>query len=429
MDSADFDALEEKARARLSPAAYAFAAAGADDEITAADNVAAWRRLRLRPRMLNDLTKIDTGVEVLGQRLETPIMVAPFGRHKLFHPEGEHATARGAAAAGALFVLPTTSTVSMEDVAAQSDAALASEASSQRGDSKVRAPDTRPEPGSTARAALASEASSQRGDSKVRAHSASEDARERADDTRPEPGSTARAAPRWFQLYLPPDRALTESLIDRAAAASFGAIVLTVDQPVYGSSPRAARAPLVPSPEIRNANLPGQPIAQNAYKAGYTGTVTSPATWRDLEWLAQRSKVDVVVKGVLRGDDAVRCIEAGAKAIIVSNHGGRHLDSALATADALAEVADVVHGRAELYVDGGIRRGSDIVKALALGARAVLVARPVIWGLALDGSEGVRAVLDHLRTELLRTMALCGVARLDQINRNIVAAGRYLDTF
>ncbi len=399
MDSADFDALEEKARARLSPAAYAFAAAGADDEITAADNVAAWRRLRLRPRMLNDLTKIDTGVEVLGRRLETPIMVAPFGRHKLFHPEGEHATARGAAAAGALFVLPTTSTVSMEDVAAESDAALASEASGQRGDFKVRA------------------------------HSASEDARERADDTRPEPGSTARAAPRWFQLYLPPDRALAESLIDRAAAASFGAIVLTVDQPVYGSSPRAARAPLVPSPDIRNANLPGQPIAQNSYKPGYTGTVTSPATWRDLEWLVQRSKVDVVVKGVLRGDDAVRCIEAGAKAIIVSNHGGRHLDSALATVDALAEVADAVHGRVELYVDGGIRRGSDIVKALALGARAVLVARPVVWGLALDGSEGVRAVLDHLRDELLRTMALCGVARLDQLNRSIVAGGRYLDTF
>src|SRR5712691_318803 len=358
LDSADFDALEEKARAKLSPAAYAFAAAGADDEITAADNVAAWRRLRLRPRVLNDITKIDTSVEVLRRRLETPIMVAPFGRHKLFHPEGERATARGAAAAGAVFVLPTTSTVSMEDVAAES-----------------------------------------------------------------------AAAPRWFQLYLPPDRALTESLIDRAAAASFGAIVLTVDQPVYGSSPRAARTPLAPSPDIRNANLPGQPIAQNAYKAGYTGTVTSPATWRDLEWLVQRSKVDVVVKGVLRGDDAVRCIEAGAKAIIVSNHGGRHLDSALASADALAEVADAVHGRAELYVDGGIRRGSDIVKALALGARAVLVARPLIWGLALDGSEGVRAVLDHLRAELLRTMALCGVARLDQLNRSIVAAGRYLDTF
>ena len=353
MDSVDFDALEEKARAKLPPGAYAFAAAGADDEITLAENLAAWRRLRLRPHMLNDITRIDTGVTVLGARLDTPIMVAPFGRHMLFHPEGERATARGAAAAGAVFVLPTTSTVSIEDVAAEHD-------------SKV-------------------------------------------------------TAPRWFQLYLPPDRALTESLIDRAAAAGFSAIVLTVDQPVYGSSPRAARAPLKPSPDIRNANLPGQPIAQNAYKPDYSGRVTFPATWRDLEWLVQRSSIDVLVKGVLRGDDALRCVEAGAKAVVVSNHGGRHLDASTATADALPEIAAAVARKAEVYVDGGIRRGTDIVKALALGARAVLVARPVIWGLALDGADGVRAVLDHLRAELVRSMALCGTARLDEITPDLVA--------
>jgi 4-hydroxymandelate oxidase len=287
---------------------------------------------------------------VLGRKLKTPIMIAPFGRHKLFHPEGERATARGAAAAGAVFVLPTTSTISIEDVAT-------------------------------------------------------------------EPGK----APRWFQLYLPPDRKLTEDLIDRAAAAGFGAVVLTVDQPVYGSSPRAARSPLAPSPEIRNANLPGQPIAQNSYKPDYSGRVTFPATWRDLEWLVQRSKLDVVVKGVLRGGDAMRCVEAGAKAIIVSNHGGRHLDGVLATADALDEIVDAVDGAAEVYVDGGIRRGTDIVKALALGARAVLVARPVVWGLALDGAEGVRAVLDHLNAELIRTMALCGVAGMDKISGDLLA--------
>ena len=349
MDSADFDALEDKARAKLSPGAYAFAVAGADDEITLADNIAAWRRLRLRPRVLNDINTIDTSVSILGAKCETPIMVAPFGRHKLFHPEGERATARGAAAAGAVFVLPTTSTVSMEEVANEP------------------------------------------------------------------------AAPRWFQLYLPPERALTEHLIDRAAAAGFGAIVLTVDQPVYGSSPRAARAPLAASPDIRNANLPGQPIAQHSYKAGHTGAVTFPATWRDLEWLARRSSVPVVVKGVLRGDDAVRSLDAGAKAIMVSTHGGRHLDGTVASGDALREVADTVAGRAELYVDGGIRRGTDIVKALALGARAVLIARPAIWGLALEGSDGVRAVLDHLRAELVRTMALCGTARLDQISNDLVA--------
>jgi 4-hydroxymandelate oxidase len=350
LDSADFEALEDKARAKLSPGAYAFAAAGADDEITLAENVSAWRRLRLRPHVLNDIAKIDTGASILGARLGSPIMVAPFGRHKLFHPEGERATARGSAAAGAVFVLPTTSTVSMEDVA-----------------------------------------------------------------------NEPATAPRWFQLYLPPDRALAESLIDRAAAASFGAIVLTVDQPVYGSSPRAARAPLSPSSDIRNANLPGQPIAQHSYKAGHTGTVTFPATLRDLEWLVSRSRLDVVVKGVLRGDDAVRCIEAGAKAIIVSNHGGRHLDGTIATADALPEIADAIAGKAELYVDGGIRRGTDIVKALALGARAVLVARPVIWGLALDGADGVRTVLDHLNAELARAMALCGAGRLADIGADLVA--------
>jgi 4-hydroxymandelate oxidase len=344
LDSADFDALEERAHAKLPAPAYAFAAAGADDELTLADNLAAWRRLRLRPRVLNDITAIDTSVSVLGTRLATPIMVAPFGRHKLFHPEGEVATARGASAAGAVFVLPTTATVGIEEVARE--------------------------------------------------------------------GATA---PRWFQLYLPPDRALAESLIDRAAAAGFGAIVLTVDQPVYGSSPRAARAPLKPSPDIRNANLPGAPIAQNAYRAGFTGTVTWPATWRDLEWLVNRSPLPVLVKGVLRGDDARRCADCGAKAVIVSNHGGRHLDATVASADALPEIAAAVDGKIELYVDGGIRRGTDIVKALALGARAVLVARPVIWGLALDGAEGVRAVLDHLRGELMRSMALCGVARLDEI--------------
>jgi 4-hydroxymandelate oxidase len=304
----------------------------------------------LRPRVLNDVAKIDTGASVLGARLASPIMVAPFGRHKLFHPEGERATARGAAAAAAVFVLPTASTVSMEDVA-----------------------------------------------------------------------SEPATAPRWFQLYLPPDRALAESLIDRAAAASFGAIVLTVDQPVYGSSPRAARAPLVPSPDIRNANLPGQPIAQHSYKAGHAGAVMFPATLRDLEWLVSRSRLDVVVKGVLRGDDAVRCVEAGAKAIIVSNHGGRHLDGTIATADALPEIADAIAGKAELYVDSGIRRGTDILKALALGARAVLVARPVIWGLALDGADGVRAVLDHLNAELARAMALCGAARLEDIGADLVA--------
>ena len=207
MDSADFDALEEQARERLSPGAYAFAAGGADDEITLADNLAAWRRLRLRPRVLRDVTAIDTTASVLGERLAMPLMVAPTGRHRLFHPEGERATARGAAAAGVPYVMATASTVSIEEVAAE-----------------------------------------------------------------------RLSAPQWFQLYLPPERSVTEGLIDRVAAAGFRAIVLTVDQPVYGSSPRSARTPLAPSPDIRAVNLPGQPVAAHSYGAAHSGSVTFPAT-------------------------------------------------------------------------------------------------------------------------------------------------------
>ena len=273
MDSADFDALEEQARARLSPGAYAFAAAGADDEITVADE----RRC--------------------------VAAAAPAPAHAQRHHQDRHRRehvghrARHADHGGAV---------------------RAPQAVSSRGRARDRAR-RRPRPA-------------------------------RSSSCRPRPRSASRTwrpspAPRraGSSSTCRPTAQLAENLVDRAAAAGFSAIVLTVDQPVYGASPRAARAPLAPSPDIRNANLPGQPIAQNAYKAGYTGTVTCPATWRDLEWLVRRSPVDVLVKGVLRGDDAVRCVDAGAKAIIVSNHGGRHLDGTIATADALAEIA--AHGR------------------------------------------------------------------------------------
>jgi 4-hydroxymandelate oxidase len=350
MDSRDFDELEGRARERLAPGAFAFAAGGADDEITLDDNLAAWQRLRLRPRMLRDVTAIDTSVNILGARIAAPLMVAPTGRHRLFHPDGERATARGAAAAGVPYVMATTSTVTIEEVAQE-----------------------------------------------------------------------RRSAPQWFQLYLPHDRSVTEGLLDRVAAAGFGAVVLTVDQPVYGASPRAARAPLNPGPDIRAVNLPGQPAAAHGYGAAHSGSVTFPATFDDLAWVVRRSAVPVLVKGILRADDAERCVELGTRGIIVSNHGGRHLDAAVATADALPEIAAAVGGKAEVYVDGGIRRGTDIVKALALGARAVLIGRPAVWGLAIAGADGVRDVFEHLRGELVRTMALCGVAKLEEVTRDLVA--------
>jgi 4-hydroxymandelate oxidase len=145
-----------------------------------------------------------------------------------------------------------------------------------------------------------------------------------------------------------------------------------------------------------------------------------PTTWRDLEWLIKRAPMDIVVKGVMRGDDAARCVEMGAKAVIVSNHGGRHLDTAMATADALGEVVGAVGNKAEVYVDGGIRRGTDILKALSIGARAVLIGQPILWGLATHGADGVQAVLEHLRDELVRAMQLSGVACLAEAKRDLV---------
>jgi 4-hydroxymandelate oxidase len=348
VDSVDFDALEDKARAVISPAAYAFAAGGADDELSIADNIAAWRRLRLRPRVLRDVTAVDTSVDVLGTRLAHPLMVAPMGRHHLYHPQAERETARGAAAAGAAFMMATSSTVRIEDVAAE-----------------------------------------------------------------------RKSAPQWFQLYMS-DRNVAEAVIDRSAAAGFTALVFTVDQPVGGSNPRARRDPVIASPDIRLVNLPGEPMARNAYDPANRNVVRFPTTWNDLDWMVRRSPIPLVVKGVLRADDALRCVEAGAKAVIVSNHGGRHLDTAIASADALPEIAAALAGKAEVYVDSGIRRGTDIVKALALGARAVLIGRPVLWGLSTSGAEGVREVIEHLRTELVRSMALCGAANLAECTNDLV---------
>ena len=350
MDSVDFDALEGQAQSKMPPASFAFCAAGADDEITALENIAAWRALRLRPRVLNDVTAVDTGVTLLGNRLPHPIMIAPTGRHKLFNAEGERATARGAASAGAPYVMANNANVTIEDVAAE-----------------------------------------------------------------------RRAAPQWFQLYYWPNRAEVEALIDRLAAAGFTALVLTVDAPTGGWSPRAARAQHEPSPEIRNINMPGAPMARTFYHPDFAGKVLYPATWRELEWLVKRSSVPVLVKGVLRADDAVRCAECGARAILVSNHGGRHLDTTITTAAAIGAVAEAVAGKAEVYVDGGIRRGTDILKALALGARAVLIGRPIIWALAVNGAEGVAAVIEHLRVELVRAMQLSGAASLKDIAADLVA--------
>ena len=350
VDCVDLDALEREARRVMRPESWVFCDTGADDEITAKDNVAAWRRLKLRPRMLRDIVDIDTGVTLLGDKVATPIMVAPTGRHHLFHSEGERATARGSAAAGALYVMSTSGATLVEDVAKESG-----------------------------------------------------------------------AAPQWFQLYMQPDREATGALLDRCVKAGFKALVLTVDQPVPGWSPRAARTPVIPSPNIRSVNMVGQPIAKTAYDPDRQGLAMFPTNFGDLEWLVRRCAMPVVVKGVLRGDDARRCVDCGVKGIMVSNHGGRHLDTTVTTAEVISEIAGAVGKSAEVYVDGGIRRGTDIVKALALGARAVLLGRPPLWGLSVGGADGVRMVMEHMHADMVRAMQLCGAASLAALTPDLVA--------
>ena len=349
----DLAALEQAARGRLDPAVYEYVAGGADAELTLADNLAAWARLRLRPRVLRDVRRVDTATTLLGAPVPTPILVAPTGYHGLVHPEGELATAAGAAAAGSLMVVSTQANRSLEEVA------------------------------------------------------------------RHVPG-----APRWFQVYVNVDHGFTEELVSRAATAGYSALVLTADLPVLGNRPRDLRNRLrfPPGMVLGNAverfGTGGADVWEHAsrFDAGL-----EPAT---IAWLRGCSGLPVLVKGVLRGDDAEAFVAAGAAGIVVSNHGGRQLDTALAAADALPEVVAAVDGRVEVLVDGGVRRGTDVVKALCMGAGGVLVGRPVLWGLATGGAEGVRTVLLGLQEELLRAMALCGAVGLAELTPDLLAGPR-----
>jgi 4-hydroxymandelate oxidase len=349
----DCDALEAAARERLTELAYDYYAGGADDEVTLADNIAAWRRLRLRPRVLRDVSVVDTSAKVLGTPVRSPILVAPTAYQRLAHDEGEKATARGAAAAGSLLVVSTLATIRLEEVAA-----------------------------------------------------------------------AAPEAPRWMQLYLQRDRGASADLVARAVAAGYRALVLTVDLPVAGNRRRDDRNDFTLPPGMILANLgiphPAMVHGGSAVAAHVEQDFTPAMTFDDIGWLIEISGLPVAVKGVLRGDDAAACVAAGASAVIVSNHGGRQLDGAIATADALPDVLDAVAGRAEVYVDGGLRSGADVVKALAAGAQAVLLGRPVLWGLATGGADGVRAVLEGYTAELARAMALCGAADLSALTRDLL---------
>lgn len=224
----------------------------------------------------------------------------------------------------------------------------------------------------------------------------------------------AATGPRFFQLYIYKDRAVTRDLVARAEAAGAQAIVLTVDTPVWGTREADVRNnfSLPPGLTVENLSPSGKadfPAGEGSGLANYVAAMLDGGlAWEDLDWLCSITDLPVLVKGVCMGEDGALAVEHGAAAVIVSNHGGRQLDGCPATIDVLPEVVEAVAGRAEVYMDGGIRRGGDVFKALALGARAVLVGRPVLWGLATAGEAGVVSVLDILRRELADTMSLCG---------------------
>lgn len=349
--------LEGVARQRLTRSAYDYYAGGAYDELTLADNVAAFRRLRLTYRVLRDVSRRSLDTTLLGQPLRTPVVVAPTAFHRLADPEGEVATARAAREAGALMTLSTLSTRSLEDVCAT--------------------------------------------------------------------GATV-----WFQLYVYRDRGATRALVERAEAAGARALVLTVDAVLWGKRERDVRNRFELPPGLAVENLVGTemgalpPVAQGSGLGAYVAALFDTAlSWADLDWLAGVSRLPVVVKGIVHPEDARLAVEHGAAAIWLSNHGGRQLDTAVATLDALPAVAAAVDGRREVILDGGVRRGSDVLKALALGARAVAVGRPVLWGLAAAGEAGVTHVLRQLDEELDVALGLCGCCTPAEAGPELVFRG------
>ncbi|MBD1807083.1 amino acid adenylation domain-containing protein [Microcoleus sp. FACHB-SPT15] len=347
---------ESLASQYLSEMALGYYTGGAWDEVTLRDNREAFERFKLSPRMLVDVSHRDLSTQILGQAVRMPILIAPTAFQCLAHPEGEMATRRAAAEMGVAMVLSTMSTKSLEEVA-----------------------------------------------------------------------SVPMSTPQWFQLYIHHDRALTRALVERAEAAGFSALCLTVDAQLAGSREKSRRNPFTLPSGMQMANLvtmKGREIPATVEDSRlltyFTQQLDQSLTWQDLEWLQSITTMPVVVKGILRGDDALRAVEHGVKAVIVSNHGGRQLDGAIATIDALPEVVAAVGDKAEVLVDGGIRRGTDVLKALSLGAKAVLLGRPVLWGLAVGGEAGVHHVLELLRDELNLAMALSGCATLQDIDASLV---------
>ncbi len=343
---------ERLAAAALPEGPLGYFAGGAGDERTLRENVAAWSRRQLRPRILVDVGDVSTATTVLGTPVASPVLVAPTALQRMAHPDGEPGMARAAAGAGTIMTLSTLCTSTPAEVAA-----------------------------------------------------------------------AAPGGPRWLQLYVTRDRSISSALVDAAVDAGFGAVVVTVDAPVPGGRERDHRTGFrVPADLDMPAVTAALGRSGGVTVEDFFSVVDPTVTWADLDDFVARCPLPVILKGVQTGEDAALACRHGAAAIVVSNHGGRQLDGVAATADMLPEIVDAVGGRLEVLVDGGIRRGTDVLVALGLGASAVLIGRPALWGLAAGGEAGARGVLDTLQRELATGLALLGCTDPRAVTRDHVAA-------
>jgi L-lactate dehydrogenase (cytochrome) len=355
--------LERRAVEAMEPRAANYVGAGAGSEATMRANVEAFQRHRIVPRMLRDVSTRDLSTTVLGTAMPAPLLLAPIGVQQVVHPDGELATARAAAAVGVPMIASTASHFTLEEIA-----------------------------------------------------------------------EAGGEAPRWFQLYWPNDPELARSMVERAERAGYGAIVLTVDTFIPGWKPRDLQQAWLPflnglgvanyfQDPVFRSRLEKTPEEDVGMATGqFLGVQANPALdWDDLAQLREMTSLPILVKGIQHAEDAREAVRRGVDGIVVSNHGGRQVDGAIASIDALPAIAAAVGGELAILFDSGIRGGADALKALALGADAVCLGRPYVWGLALEGQAGVEAVLKMVLAELDLTMALCGLTRPEQIGPELLA--------
>lgn len=339
------------AATRLPPMVSSWLDGAAADGITHAANLQAWSRIRLKGRVLADMRGASTGLSLLGLDLEHPVLLAPVAYHRLAHPEGEHATALGAAATGTVMTVSTLASALIEDIAGRAQ------------------------------------------------------------------------GPLWFQLYFQARREDTETLLARAETAGYRAIVVTVDAPVKLRNTEVRIGFRLPDgvAAVNTAGFPGPKLREIPGRSpAFLGLLDVAPRWEDIAWLRSRTRLPILLKGITAPEDALRAIDAGVDGLVVSNHGGRVLDTLPASAEILPAIAAAVQGQVPLICDGGIRRGSDVVKALALGATAVMVGRPQLHALAVGGARGVAHMITILRAELEVAMALTGCHTLGAIKRGLI---------